>query len=81
MATFSGNTEFFRIVERVDDVKKEIAAKEKEIEKIKEEYGISDEEVQGAVPSINEGMNQNADEEEHPKDNFDEEKIKSHSSS
>ena len=81
MATFSGNTEFFRIVERVDDVKKEIAAKEKEIEKIKEEYGISDEEVQGAVPSINEGMNQNADEEEYPKDILDEEKIKSHSSS
>ena len=81
MATFSGNTDFFRIVEQVDDVKKEIAAKEKEIERIKEEYGISDEEVQDAVPSIHEGMNQNVDEEEHPKDNLDEEKIKSHSSS
>ena len=81
MATFSGNTEFFRIVERVDDVKKEIAVKEKEIERIKEEYGISDEEVQDVVPSIDEGMNQNVDEKEYPKDNLDEEKIKSHSSS
>ena len=34
MATFSGNTEFFRIVERVDDVKKEIAAKIIKAEKL-----------------------------------------------
>tara|TARA_Y100001970_G_scaffold73927_1_gene93759 strand:- start:169 stop:552 length:384 start_codon:yes stop_codon:yes gene_type:complete len=45
MATFSGNTDFFDIVNRVDEIKVEIEAKELEIEKIKKEYGIEDHEI------------------------------------
>ena len=42
MATFSGNTDFFGIVSKVENIKEEIILKEGEIEKIKLEYGIND---------------------------------------
>ena len=42
MATFSGNTDFFKIVSRVETIKEEISRKENEIENIKLEYGIND---------------------------------------
>ena len=42
MATFSGNTDFFEIVAKVENIKEEINLKENEIEKIKLEYGIDD---------------------------------------
>ena len=42
MATFSGNTDFFGIVSKVENLKEEIILKEDEIEKIKLEYGIND---------------------------------------
>ena len=42
MATFSGNTDFFGIVSKVENIKEEIILKEVEIEKIKLEYGIND---------------------------------------
>tara|TARA_B100000900_G_C20491752_1_gene679862 strand:- start:640 stop:1062 length:423 start_codon:yes stop_codon:yes gene_type:complete len=42
MATFSGNTDFFGIVSKVENIKEEINLKENEIEKIKLEYGIND---------------------------------------
>ena len=42
MATFSGNTDFFKIVSRVETIKEEISRKEDEIENIKLEYGIND---------------------------------------
>ena len=42
MATFSGNTDFFGIVSKVENIKEEINIKESEIEKIKLEYGIND---------------------------------------
>ena len=42
MATFSGNTDFFGIVSKVENLKEEIILKEGEIEKIKLEYGIND---------------------------------------
>ena len=45
MATFSGNTDFFNIVNRVDEIKVEVSEKESEIEKIKAEYGIEDSEI------------------------------------
>jgi len=45
MATFSGNTDFFNIVNRVDEIKVEVSDKESEIEKIKAEYGIEDSEI------------------------------------
>ena len=40
MATFSGNKDFFNILNKIDELKVEIETKEKEINKIKEEYGI-----------------------------------------
>ena len=42
MATFSGNTDFFGIVSKVENINEEINLKEGEIEKIKLEYGIND---------------------------------------
>ena len=42
MATFSGNTDFFGIVSKVENIKEEIILKENEIENIKLEYGIND---------------------------------------
>jgi len=42
MATFSGNTDFFGIVSKVENIKEEIVLKEDEIEKIKLEYGLND---------------------------------------
>ena len=42
MATFSGNAEFFDIVNQVEGIKKDIVGKEAAIEKIKLEYGIED---------------------------------------
>ena len=45
MATFSGNTDFFEIVSKVENFKEEIKLKEDEIEKIKLEYGIDDNEI------------------------------------
>ena len=42
MATFSGNTDFFKIVSRVEKIKEEKSRKEDEIEDIKLEYGIND---------------------------------------
>jgi len=52
MATFSGNTEFFGLVNQVDLLKEKIKKKEDDIEKIKKEYGIEDNEL--AVTESNE---------------------------
>ena len=45
MATFSGNTDFFGIVSKVESIKEEIILKKGEIEKIKLEYGINDKDL------------------------------------
>ena len=45
MATFSGNTDFFEIVSKVENIKEEIILKKGEIEKIKLEYGINDKDL------------------------------------
>ena len=45
MATFSGNTDFFEIVNQIDIIKENIKSKNMEIEKIKSEYGIEDKEL------------------------------------
>ena len=42
MATFSGNNEFFQIVSNVESIKEIILKKKQEIEKIKLEYGIDE---------------------------------------
>jgi hypothetical protein len=45
MATFSGNSEFFEMINRIDKVRKIIMSKKNEIEKIKIEYGINENEI------------------------------------
>ena len=45
MATFSGNTEFFEIVSKVESIKEKIILKKDEIEKIKLEYDIDENEM------------------------------------
>ncbi len=62
MATFSGNTDFFEIVSKVENIKEEIISKEGEIEKIKLEYDINDNDLN------NEGNKSYFDEETIDKD-------------
>jgi len=61
MATFSGNTEFFEIVIKVENIKEEIKLKKDEIEKIKLEYGIDENEIQSDVNKTQFGKNENLD--------------------
>ena len=49
MATFSGNTEFFEIVSTVENIKEKIKLKKDEIEKIKLEYDIDENEMTSKV--------------------------------
>ena len=49
MATFSGNTEFFEIVSKVESIKEKIKLKKDEIEKIKLEYDIDENEMTSKV--------------------------------
>ena len=49
MATFSGNTEFFEIVSKVESIKEKIILKKDEIEKIKLEYDIDENEMDSKV--------------------------------
>ena len=53
MATFSGNTEFFEIVSKIEANKDNIKVKNIEIEKIKLEYGIEEKEINKSENSIN----------------------------
>ena len=55
MATFSGNTEFFEIVSKVESIKEKIKLKKDEIEKIKLEYDIDENDMTSEV--INETVN------------------------
>ena len=61
MATFSGNTEFFEIVTKVEDIKEEIKLKKDEIEKIKLEYGIDENEIQSDMDKTDFEKNENLD--------------------
>ena len=60
MATFSGNTDFFEIVSRVENIKENISHKNKEIEVIKLEYGIDEDDLnsQNDVSNFDIGSNQ-----------------------
>ena len=46
MANFTGNKEFFGLVEEVDSLSNDIANKEVEIANIKKEYGINDSDIE-----------------------------------
>ena len=45
MATFSGNTDFFELINKIDLIKDKITLKKNNIEKIKLEYGINEHEI------------------------------------
>ena len=60
MATFSGNTDFFEIVSRVENIKEKISHKNEEIEIIKLEYGIDEDDLnsQNDLSNFDIGSNQ-----------------------
>ena len=54
MATFSGNAEFFEIVNQLEEIKKDIVGKKAAIEKIKIEYGIEDFDIPKSEDKVSE---------------------------
>ena len=59
MATFSGNTDFFEIVSRVENIKEKISHKNEEIDIIKLEYGIDEDDLNSQNDLSNFGMGSN----------------------
>jgi len=59
MATFSGNTDFFEIVSKVENIKEKISHKNEEIETIKLEYGIDEDDLNSQNDLSNFGMGSN----------------------
>ncbi len=53
MVNFSGNQEFFQIIENIEKIQLKIDKKIAEIKKIKEEYNITDVEVDNAIDKTN----------------------------
>ena len=45
MVNFTGNTEFYQLVQRIDDIQSAIDDKNEEIERIKKEYDLNEEEI------------------------------------
>jgi len=56
MVNFSGNQEFFILVEKIDKIQVEIDAKEAAIQRIKEEYDLTDTDVSAAVNEAEENL-------------------------
>ena len=53
---FSGNQEFFNLIEKIDKLQVEIDAKEVAIQRIKEEYDLTDTDVSAAVNEAEENL-------------------------
>jgi len=53
MVNFSGNQEFFQIIENIEKIQLKIDKKIAEIKKIKEEYNITDVEVNNVIDKTN----------------------------
>ena len=53
MVNFSGNQEFFQIIENIEKIQLKIDKKITEIKKIKEEYNITDVEVDNVIDKTN----------------------------
>jgi iron-sulfur cluster repair protein YtfE (RIC family) len=56
MVNFSGNQEFFNLVEKIDKIQVEIDAKEAAIQRIKDEYDLTDTDVSAAVSEAEENL-------------------------
>ena len=52
MVNFSGNQEFFNLVKKIDKIQLEIDAKKAAIQRIKEEYDLTDTDVSAAVNEV-----------------------------
>lgn len=48
LANFTGNTEFFLTISKIHQINKQIVEKELEIEQIKDEYGLQDQDIEDA---------------------------------
>ena len=56
MANFTGNTEFFLTVNKINAIDKQIGKNELEIERIKDEYGLKDEDIESGNMSHDKEM-------------------------
>lgn len=56
MATFSGNSDFFELINKIDLIKDKITLKKNNIEKIKLEYGINEHEIENLDPENQENI-------------------------
>ena len=56
LVNFSGNQKFFNLVEKIDKLQVEIDAKEVAIQRIKEEYDLTDTDVSAAVSEAEENL-------------------------
>ena len=61
MVNFSGNQEFFNLVEKIDKIQLEIDAKEAAIQRIKEEYDLTDTDVSAAVDEAKANLHKDED--------------------
>lgn len=52
MATFSGNSDFFELISKIDLIKEKIIKKKNNIEKIKLEYDINEDDIENIKPDI-----------------------------
>ena len=59
MATFSGNKDFFNLVNEIGTIKEKIVEKENSINDIKEEYGIEQDQIEKDIPIPNDVENHN----------------------
>ncbi len=56
MVNFSGNQEFFNLVEKIEKIQVEIDAKVVAIQRIKDEYDLTDKDVSAAVSKAEENL-------------------------
>ena len=56
MATFSGNSDFFELINKIDLIKDKITLKKNNIEKIKLEYGINEHEIENIDSELQENI-------------------------
>ena len=57
MVNFSGNQEFFNLVEKIDKIQVKIDAKDAAVQRIKEEYDLTDTDVSAAVSEAEANLN------------------------
>ena len=63
MANFTGNTEFFLTVNKINAIDKQIGKNGLEIEKIKDEYGLKDEDIESGNMSHDKEMSTDSSDE------------------